>query len=438
MKQEWSIFIKFGCELIINNVISNHSFDKDRIYNYVKKFSFPRLVGTQGEKKAVELTTNTFKQIGFEEEQITQDSFRFSNFYSVHLIKLIILMNLISITILFAIKYLYPLFTFITIIIIAIIVFLMINVCRHPELKGFWEKYWGKWISATSVFTKIPAKTLSSIEAGNLIISAHLDSKSQSYKTLWRVLLYRIWLYSEISLTLFYVGFLITLHELFEFHNIIIFIYEVGIVISTFLLIISNIFLLFLKTNNKSCGALDNASGMAIIFELSSYFVSNPLDNFNLWFCQFSAEEIGTMGSRNFLDNRENQFSIGKTFQINFDMLSLLNHRKNQIEYIKSYGLIPRKKISPLLNEYLQKAAASENLTIFSFHTSIGAHTDSIPFHLRKYDSVDIITRAACKYTHSKKDTYDKVDPLILLDTCRIAKKTILMLDRDFKLFNKD
>ena len=51
-------------------------------------------------------------------------------------------------------------------------------------------------------------------------------------------------------------------------------------------------FLLMLKSGNKSTGALDNASGMAIVFELSKFFKKNPLTNFNIWLCQFSAEEI--------------------------------------------------------------------------------------------------------------------------------------------------
>ena len=40
-------------------------FDKERIYDYVKSFSFPRLSGTEGERKAVDLTVKAFKKIGF-------------------------------------------------------------------------------------------------------------------------------------------------------------------------------------------------------------------------------------------------------------------------------------------------------------------------------------------------------------------------------------
>jgi len=192
---------------------------------------------------------------------------------------------------------------------------------------------------------------------------------------------------------------------------------------------------MFLSTHNKSPGALDNASGMAIVFELSSYFINHPLDNFNLYFCQFSAEELGTMGSRVFVNKREAQFVKGKIFQINFDMVSSAMHKpaKNKVEYLESFGVLPRKKISPILGKYMDEAAREENLEFRGFHLSTGAHLDSVPFHLRNYDAIDITTRAAAKYTHNKVDTPDKVDPQKLLESCIIARKAILMLEKDFK-----
>ncbi len=404
----------------------------------MEKFCFHRQVGTKGEQEAVELTKKVFKEIGYKEEQIEKEPFRFSDFYSVHLIKLMIVINLFSISLIFVIKNLFPIFTYITILIMLAVVIFILKTARHPEIRGFWENNFGKWISATSVIAKVQAKTLNPSKVGDIIVSAHLDSKSQSYKTIWRVILYSIWLYSEIALGMFYVFFLITVHELFIFSTIFIYIYETGIIISTILLIISNLILFFLKTDNKSVGALDNASGMAIVFELSSYFLFHPLNQFNLWFCQFSAEELGTMGSRTFLDNRESQFEKGKIFQINFDMVSRKGHEKNLIEYIQSYGLMPPKKISPILNKYLKKAAEYENLKIQGFNATVGAHTDSLPFHQRRYDSVDITTRAATKYTHSEQDTIDKVDPLILLEATQIVKRILLMLDEKFSFSHKE
>ena len=407
-------------------------FDENRLFNHIKRFSFPRLAGTIGEQKAVNLTNQTFKELGFKENQIIEENFKFSTFYSIILVKIMILMNILAISVLLLIKYLNPYLILITSILLLIIFFSVIKVFKHPELKGFWEKHFGKMISATNVYTKVPVKTSSLKNSGDIIISAHLDSKSQSFKTFWRVILYRIWLFGEIFIIVSYIALIIDLHSEFESFIIGILTLEVIIGLATFLVILSNFILLLLNLTNKSSGALDNASGMAIVFELSHYFIKNPLNNFNLWFCQFSAEEIGTMGSRNFCDKHDSSFSKGRTFQINFDMISASNNRQNEVEYIKSYGIFPRKKISPILHKYIQESSKIEDIKIIKFHVSIGAHTDSIPFHMRKFDSVDFTTRAAAKYTHSIEDTLDKVDSLILSQASRIARRVILLLDNEF------
>ena len=408
--------------------------NKERLFEYVKNFSFPRLAGTEGEQKAVKLVSDTFDKIGFQNDKITKQDFEFSNFYSTIFVKLIIVMNIIIISILLLVKYLYPFLILITSGIVIIIFISTHKLLRHPELKCFWEKHFGKKISATNVFVKIPANIISPREAGDIIVSAHLDSKSQKFKTIWRVILYRIWMYSEIFFVICYFIFVIDYNEFYIHFREIIFIFEFFIGLSAALVILSNFFLLFLTTENKSLGALDNASGMSIVFELSSIFRENPLKNFNIWFCQFSAEEIGTMGSRNFVDKYEDQFATGKTFQINFDMVSVQNSKKNRVEYIKSYGLFPRKKISPILHDYIQESARLENIKIINFHVTIGAHTDSIPFHLRKFDSIDFTTRAAVKYTHSSEDTPNKVDPTTLANAFLLVRRLILLLDRDYEL----
>ena len=51
----------------------NQSFKADKLYDYVKMFSFPRLAGTEGEKKAVDLTVKAFEKIGFEKSQIRKE-----------------------------------------------------------------------------------------------------------------------------------------------------------------------------------------------------------------------------------------------------------------------------------------------------------------------------------------------------------------------------
>ncbi|UCD01619.1 MAG: M28 family peptidase [Promethearchaeota archaeon] len=413
----------------------NSLFDVNRIYNYVNSFSFPRLTGTKGERKAVDLTIKTFKEIGFDDNQIQKEPFEFSDFYSTTLIKLIMVINLTFSLFILMFAYINLFFTIIIGGIMIIIVFLIIKSLKHPENPGFWGEYYGKTISATNVFVKLPAKILPSNIAGNIIISAHLDSKSQTFKTYWRVIFYRVWLYGGIFLGGCFIILFIHTYTPIKVDLIIL---GTGIWILTILISISNIFLMLINTHNKSPGALDNASGMAVVFELGKFFKENVLNNFNIWFCQFSAEELGTMGSRVFVNNHEDEFIKGRIFQINLDMISCVGESRNQVEYLKSYGVLPRKKIAPLLSKYLENAAIGEDINIKGYNLSTGAHTDSVPFHLRGFDSVDIATRAGGKYTHNKVDTLDKVDPQILLEACILIRRVILSLDKDYQILCKN
>lgn len=394
-------------------------------------FSFPRLAGTEGEKKAVALTIDVFRKIGFENSQIQREPFEFSDFYSTTLIKLIMVINLTSSLFILMFAYVNLLISIFIIGAMTLIVFLIIKGLKHPENPGFWGEYYGKTLSATNIFVKVPTKNLSTANAGNIIISAHLDSKSQTFKTSWRVVFYRIWLYTGIFLGGFLIALFIRTYTPLKLNLIVV---GTGLWVCTILISISNVFLLFMNTQNESPGALDNASGMSIVFVLSNYFKENPLENFNLWFCQFSAEELGTMGSRIFVNNFCEQFIKGRIFHINLDMISCVGNSRNRVEYLESYGVLPRKKIAPLLSKYLDEAALKENIKISGFHLSTGAHTDSVPFHLRGYDSVDIVTRSAGKYTHNKIDTPDKVDPQVLLEASLIIRKSILMLDNDYEI----
>ncbi len=411
-------------------------FEKQALFDYVTKFSFPRLAGTDGEKKAVQLTIDAFKEIGFTESQIIRRNFEFSDFYSTTLIILLMSLNLIFNLILVLFAYIQALLSLMFTILMVIVVFLIIKGLKHPEKQGFWGEYFGETLSATNVFVKIPAKILPEEEAGNIIISAHLDSKSQTYKTYWRVFFYKICVFGGIFLGFFYGLFLVMIlgNVPFDYRITISGVWTTIIVIST-----SNIFLMFLSTTNNSPGALDNASGMAIVFEVSAHFLNNPLDNFNLWFCQFSAEELGTMGSRIFVNDHDKIFKKGRVFTINNDMVSCSCQKNNRIEYFKSYGIIFRKINAPVLSRYLEITAREEGIEIKGFHLSTGAHTDTVPFHLKGWNAIDITTKAAARYTHTIHDTPDKVNPQILKETCRVIKKVLKRIDQDYeKLCNSN
>ena len=133
------------------NSKQKQSFNDERLFNYVKNFSFPRLAGTNGEQKAVDLTIKTFKDIGYEELKIQKEPFEFSDFYSTTLIKLMMVINLTFSLFVLMFTYINLYFTIFIGGIMAFVVFLIIKGLKHPEDPGFWGEYYGKTISATNV-----------------------------------------------------------------------------------------------------------------------------------------------------------------------------------------------------------------------------------------------------------------------------------------------
>lgn len=401
---------------------SEEIFQEEKLFSYIKKFSYPRLAGSEGEKKAVKEVKSTFLDLGFKEEQIQEQAFQFSDFYSTTLMQFLSIININFVLVNAFLIYIYSFFRLIIFAIMATISLAIMKTLNHIEDPGFWGKYFGTEITATNVYAKIPAKNENKKEVGNIILSAHLDTKSQTFRSYSRMFAYNLWLFCAVILAIINaISFLIIL-ELLSW-------------ILTFLIIGSNIVIILLYTDNKSPGALDNASGMSIVFELGSYFNNHPLNNFNIFCCQFNAEELGTMGSRFFVKQFLHDFKVGKTFQINYDIVSCApSSRNNRLEYMVSYGLFPRKHKSTILKEYVLRSSEISGIKIKKLIGTIGAHTDSLPFRLKKYDAIDFLTLAASKYCHYERDTPEKVDPAILKDACIITKDALKLMDAELKL----
>jgi len=406
-------------------LIADKYFDEDILFKHIKHFSYPRLSGTEGEKQAIKEVAETFKEIGFNDDEITTESFIFSDFYSTTLIKFIMMLSLFNMFLFFIFTYFHTILnTVLDLVLISIsgiLVYFLLKGLKYPEETAFVAKYFGTLIESKNVFTKVPAKKINPNKAGNIIFSAHIDSKSQAYSTTIRVLVYKIWLYAGFFAAIFILIDIITDIEWIK----------IAARIATLVIMIDNIVLMLLTTGNKSLGALDNACGMTCVFEIARYFREHPLNNFNIWCCQFGAEELGTMGSRNFCKIYEDQFVVGKIFQFNFEMLGIKGV-KHKVQMMETYG-IPKKNISPTLTKYLKQAAKKVGLYIECFHLATGAHTDTVPFHQRNYDSIDVMTRESARYAHTENDTIDKVDKSISREACLITVQAALLLDKNFK-----
>jgi aminopeptidase YwaD len=119
-------------------------------------------------------------------------------------------------------------------------------------------------------------------------------------------------------------------------------------------------------------GADDNASGVALMLELSKYLKEKPLQNNNYLFVAFSGEELGLFGSKYFTQNPT--IDLGKAnYMLNFDMVGRLDEQSR----IALHGVGTSPTFEPLA-----KSISTGNLNITTSESGMGA-SDHTSFYLK-------------------------------------------------------
>ncbi|MEJ2551284.1 MAG: M28 family peptidase [Anaerolineales bacterium] len=145
-----------------------------------------------------------------------------------------------------------------------------------------------------------------------LILMAHHDSKSQAFPLIVRMLLFGI---------VFLAGFLFTMLTLLS----IFFDLELAVLSVAVLAVVASIPLLLIGVGNDSPGAIDNASGMAIVLHLAEILKRHEeiLEKMKITILITGAEELWTMGSeayvRENLERLELQAATAGLYVINFE-----------------------------------------------------------------------------------------------------------------------
>ncbi len=391
-------------ELIYNKKLTFLTMiDEKNISKNLKEFSFPRLSGTEFEKKSFNIAKKKIEELNL--NPIVQE-FSFSTFYSRIYPRLsLTLLSWLLIVLLLNIN---AIFNLINLLLFFIFIFIIILFTRNPEKIKFGKKY-----QSQNIFVKISSQINKQGSENNVLLFSHLDSKGQAFSIKIRIQLYYVWIITyPLSLTLnVIISFYLT-----EF---ILFLY-----ICAILILVVNYIALFLlwlnRTNNKSPGAIDNASGIVCVIELLNYF-SNPvnkLKHYNLWFVFTGAEESGTMGVRNFYKHIKD-YNREKTYIINFDSIAqkvnLFDHGLLNNKYFKSFNYI-------LENKDIMKLERT-----YRFY--IGTYSDGLFLLNKKFQGLGNGDRSTYNYVHSENDNVDKININTLKKLCQFY--TILLKELD-------
>ncbi len=377
-------------------------FDGGRAKKIAEDLSFPRLSGTEGEEKAKEIIINLLRNIGYTPEV---EEFVFSLLPVEFFLKFSqVVIGILSASAIF----LFNDFRILSFLIALILIFIII---KSTGWSGFIESLYDiKFFTRKSsniFFKKVLRK-----DYPDIIFLAHYDSKSQTYPIVLRIILNLIGIFSLIiSIMLIIAGFIL------------------GWKLPVIVCFISGIFsalpfvlLIFNFTRNKSPGAIDNASGVAIVLELA-HTLREWKGGANLYFLLTGAEELGLAGAIRFIQRHEGDFVKEKSFFINFDGIG----GAGNLVITTRYG-IPPFCTSVKLRSYLRGILRERGLKFRDVYLPIGAGLDSIPIGARGYDAITISCggiRNVAWFVHSKYDIISNLSVRTMKMTGDVAIKLL-------------
>ncbi|MFX1456154.1 MAG: M28 family peptidase, partial [Promethearchaeota archaeon] len=333
----------------------------DNAYRITEKLAFPRLVGSTGEKKAIQILLEEYKDAGY--HAINRDNFRTSlyNWIYVRFIFLVLGSGLILLALSF---YLTPFLTLGLTVINLYISSKALKISTSLEIKLSKNENYN--FSTENVFVNLKSQN----SQGKIVFIAHWDSKSQSFPTTIRVLIFLIFIIGSLILHLLYVILII----LRLFFNLTIPLMINLILDASIIIAVIGSLNYFNKTGNKSFGAFDNAAAVGVLLELARYYKENPPVNTDLVFLSTGSEELNLGGIIHYINKYGEEFKKDTSFFINLDFVG----GKDTIRLTTSYGILRRSSSNTLNNLFIKNAEELE-VKIKDIYSPSGVWSDYMP-----------------------------------------------------------
>ena len=396
------------------------------IKSILKKISFPRLVGTKGEKAAAQIITNFLKSNKYDVsiEKFTIPNPKLETIFSAYYLALFVMIS-------FSL--------FFSKIFISVIVAIIFLIFRLNEYK------------IKLHISKIESQNIFACKKRNnkpiLLITSHYDS-SEIWNPFTRKHSFELDLFSScLNIFRFFVVFLIgilmlasILHFSFLldiFNQTIILWLFVGCILS--ILFITRFVFIFSSKNSLSSGADDNGSGVSISLYLAQ-LLKNKKFNFNINYLFLDAEEAGFLGAKNWIKMHKNKNGL----VINLDILGRGNYfvlNKGWGYFLKTYADIEiTKKIKSILkNKYFETwdlltdafIFSKNKFRVFSISRANKRSVILIEKLLHKIFQIhNVDYKPSTKWNHTEDDIYEKIDIKKLNESKNIILKLIKNIDK--------
>lgn len=417
-------------------------FQSSSAYEVVRSLSFPRLVNTDGNRKAAEQIASAFRAHKLEVEV---EDFAFSRFPAEMATRLLLgfYAGLAVLSL-----FLFPISSWASVAVSAGALLLIILTSRWHKLfeklydlgkKGIkqvttrniiaqkWHKLSEKLYNITKkqvTARNVIARKRSSSKADlNIVFIAHYDSKSQLLALGYRISLVGLAIlsFSAYTFTIAALTIRSEMYNLSNLSNLILFL--------NFSVLLATAILEFNFTSNKSDGTLDNASGVGALLELSRIFSRLRFRHLNLTFVATDAEEMGMAGALRFIQRHQPEFDPHSSLFINYDSVGkagkfLIISKRPILSYFQT-------KMGPDLSKLLLRAAKRSHIKVRMAHLIFGVGFDHLPIAVRGYEAVTLTSgrlSSVFKF-HTKGDNIFQVEEDALGQAGQVGYELVMQLE---------
>ncbi|MHA1651205.1 MAG: M28 family metallopeptidase [Candidatus Helarchaeota archaeon] len=385
--------------------------DENNAYRITERLSFPRLIGTEGEKKAIEIVIDEFQKAGY---KVIREEFEtsFFNWILARFIFLPLSAILILAAYLLMISPISSIFLSISLLLVGMYATRFSGSGEEPRGKKYITKnIYGKLISPDAKL--------------DVLYMAHWDSKSQTFSSLLRIIIFIIAIFGALILSLLnIIGGIISLTGNLDPN------YYWAVLISSIVVGIIASLNVFNKTGNESPGALDNAASVGVMLELARYFKANPPKYINLTFISTGSEELNLGGANAFIRNHKDELDPTRTYFINFDGIG----GKGVIRLITSYGF-PKKSSSDKLNTLFLEVAKELGIVCKSIWLPVGAWSDYMPVIKAGFEACWLASQGSMLNVHRASDNIETISKTGLKNALLLNIGVIKKLDSEFSQF---
>ncbi len=409
---------KMSVEELKTKTTDKNSSDKilseDNAYRITERLAFPRLIGSEGEKKAIEMVVDEFSKAGY--NSINRQKFK-TSFHNLIYSRYIFLILGSGLILLALSIYITPILTLGLLVLAIFLSFKALKVATSTKIKS--SKNAKNNYETENIWVELKSKNSNC----KVIFMGHWDSKSQLFPTSTRVMIFLIFTFSSLILYLLY--FILSLLKIFINFNLVI----LNNILLDICIIIALIGALnyFNKTKNNSPGAFDNAAAVGSVIELARYYKKNPTSNTDLLFLSTGSEELNLGGAIHFIQKFKDEFDKNTTFFINLDFIG----GSELIRLTSSYG-IPRKSSSKKLNKLFLESAKEQKIKIKDIYAPTGVWSDYMPIVQEGFEACWLGSEPGLKYVHTDKDNMDLISKRGLKNILNLCIDVVRKLETEY------